>query len=130
MWPATCTFSSSMKRFIPLFFVLLLVAGCAGKGVSGPQIQLPVRVNNNLIPPATVTVYLVPQSGIEHNLGTLVGSGQHTLIYRGLPLSGTYMLVARADTRGMQSNPIVLDHNVSSINWDLRRNYLQITVAD
>jgi hypothetical protein len=130
-WPATCTLNESMKLRIATFLTLIVLAGCAsGGGHAGPQVSMPISIDNNLIPPASLTIYLVPQSGIERNLGTVVGSGHHVLHYRGLPLSGTYQLYARADNRAMASNPIVLDENVTAIDWDLRRNYINLTVRE
>ena len=108
----------------------LLLGGCASVGTSGPQIELPITINNNLIPPASVTVFLVPSSGIEHNLGTIIGSGRHTVYFRGLPPSGDYQLAIRADTRTMTSNIIVLDRNVKAIAWDLQRNYLELALHE
>ena len=118
-----------MKLRMILFAVLL--SGCASvSGTSGPQIELPININNNLIPPSSLSVYLVPRSGIEHNLGTIIGSGRHTVYYRGLPPSGDYQLAVRADTRAMMSNVIVLDKNVKAIDWDLQRNYLQLSIQE
>jgi hypothetical protein len=123
--------SSSMKRHMTLVALLVVIAGCATRGVSGPQVELPVQINSNLIPPASnLTIYLVPASGIEHRLGTIVGSGQHSLVYRGLPFSGTYRLVARADTRSMASDLIQLDGNVKAISWDLQRNYIDLVIQE
>lgn len=75
-------------------------------------------------------IYLVPRAGIEHNLGTLVGSGRHTLRYRGLPLSGEYQLVARGSSNRALGSPILVLDNVTGINWDLQRNYIDLTIAD
>ena len=123
--------STPLKSVLILTFILFL-GGCATTpGVSGPQIQMPIRVNANLIPPASnLTIYLVPMSGIEHNLGTILGSGRHDLTYRGLPPSGTYRLVARADSRQMYSDLVQLDANVKAIEWDLQRNYIQLTIQE
>jgi hypothetical protein len=121
----------SIKIRMTLGTLMIVLGGCATGGVSGPQVQLPVQINSNLIPPASnLTIYLVPSSGIEHQLGTILGSGRHSLIYRGLPPSGTYRLVARADTRQMSSNLVQLDANVKAISWDLQRNYLELTIAE
>lgn len=117
-----------MKLRMMLF--VLVLSGCASAGTFGPQIELPIYINNNLIPPSSVTVYLIPASGIEHNLGTIIGSGRHTVYYRGLPPSGDYQLAVRADTRVMTSNIILLDRNVSAIDWDLQRNYLQLSIHE
>jgi len=116
-------------KFRTIIFALLL-GGCASAGTSGPQIEVPITINNNLIPPGSVTVYLVPSSGIEHNLGTIIGSGRHTVYFRGLPPSGNYQLAVRSDVNAVTSNIIVLDRNVKAIAWDLQRNFLQLTLHE
>jgi hypothetical protein len=121
----------SLKIRMTLVALLVVIGGCATRGLSGPQVELPVQINSNLIPPASnLTIFLVPSSGIEYQLGTILGSGRHSLIYRGLPPSGTYRLVARADTRQMYSDLIQLDANVKAISWDLQRNYLELSIQE
>ena len=110
---------------------MLAVTACATAQNSGTQRQLEVRILNNLIPPHTMTVYLVPRSGIEYNLGDVIGSGTHVLRYRGLGLQGEYQLLARitGSNRAVASNILVMDR-VRSIEWDLQRNYVEVTGVD
>jgi hypothetical protein len=124
-------------RDLTAAFVLIATAACAsGSGGgqttgTGTQRQLDIRINNNLIPPRTLTIYLVPRSGIEQNLGDLIGSGVRTLSYRGLALQGEYQLVARVvgAERAVFSNIIVMD-KVRLIDWDLQRNFVEIRAVD
>ena len=114
--------------------VLLAAAACASGGgaqTGGTQGQLDIRINNNLIPPRTLTIYLVPRSGMEKNLGDLIGSGIRTVSYRGLALQGEYQLVARVvgAERAVFSNIVVLD-KVRLIDWDLQRNFVEIRAVD
>ena len=106
------------------------LTACATNPASGPQIDLSIRVNNNLIPPTSLTIYLVPRAGIERNLGSIVGSGRHTLNYRGLRLSGEYQLVARTSRDTSMGSPIMVLDNVTGIDWDLQRNYVTLKTAD
>lgn len=114
------------------FLIAIGAAGCAsapadnGTQDSPVQGQLDFHIRNNLIPPATITIYLVPRSGVERELGTIFGSGEQTLRYRGLPLQGEYQLEARADTRSLTS-PILVLTKVLGVDWDLQRNYVQVT---
>jgi hypothetical protein len=116
-------------------FVLIASAACASggsqPGTGGTQGQLDIRINNNLIPPRTLTIYLVPRSGIEQNLGDILGSGMKSVSYRGLALKGEYQLVARVvgAERAIFSNIVVLD-KVRLIDWDLQRNFVEIRAVD
>lgn len=120
------------RYYAVLLMPLLLLAACASgnRGESVPQgtaVQgdLNINIRNNLIPPGAVYVYLVPNGGIERDLGTVM-SGNRTVQYRGMPLKGTYQLVARTGSRTIAS-PILVLTNVREIEWDLERNFLQIT---
>ena len=116
-------------------FVLVATAACASGGAQpatgGTQGQLDIRINNNLIPPRTLTIYLVPRSGIEQNLGDIFGSGMKSVSYRGLALKGEYQLVARVVGAEVAvfSNIVVLD-KVRLIDWDLQRNFVDIRAVD
>ena len=115
--------------------ILTATAACASSGgqpaAGGTQGQLDIRINNNLIPPRTLTIYLVPRSGIEQNLGDILGSGMKTVSYRGLALKGEYQLVARVVGAEVAvfSNIVVLD-KVRLIDWDLQRNFVEIRAVE
>lgn len=114
-----------------LVLVISLISGaCATRGEPGSQSDVTVLINNNLIPPASLTIYLVPRAGIERNLGNLVGSGRHTLHYRGFPLGGEYQLIARTTGDRAFGSPVMVLDNVSRIDWDLQRNFVDITYRD
>lgn len=108
--------------------LLLLTAGCATVPADpdAPQETLDIRVNNNLVPPVTLTISLMPVSGIERNLGQAFSSRATDFRYSGIAPRGQYQLVARAtDERAMASNPIVLD-GVQAIEWNLQYNRVTI----
>ena len=119
-------------RIFSCVFALVALAACArGADESEPQpqgqAQLEVHIDNNLIPPASLEIFLVPRSGIERSLGNLIGSGMRRLRYHGMPLQGEYRVVGRTpDNRTISSSIIVLDH-VTSIEWDLMRNLIEVT---
>lgn len=120
------------RNYFVFFITMLAAAACASsnRGESLPQGStvkgdLNINIRNNLIPPGAVYVYLVPNGGIERDLGTVM-SGNRTVQYRGMPLKGTYQLVARTGSRTIAS-PILVLTNVQEIEWDLERNFLQIT---
>jgi hypothetical protein len=116
-----------MKRKLYLLVVLLLVSSCASKQntAQGPAETLDIRVHNNLVPPATVSVSLMPVNGIERNLGEAWSNRATDFRYNGLAPRGQYQLVARADRRSMASFPIVLD-GVQALEWHLQTNRVTI----
>ncbi|MGH7461083.1 MAG: hypothetical protein ACREMA_08650 [Longimicrobiales bacterium] len=104
---------------------VLLVAACAS-APGGTTSVVNVHVQNDLIPPGPVTVYLVPESGIERMLGT-ISSGPRTLQYTGLPPVGTQRLVARTSNgRNIISSAFVID-GVVALEWSLASNLVRIT---
>lgn len=124
-------------RIVSCLFVLVALTACAhgteqaeSQGQGQGQSQLEIRIDNNLIPPVSLEIFLVPRSGIERSLGNLIGSGIRRLQYRGLPLQGEYRLVGRAPgDRTIASSIIVLDR-VTSVEWDLMRNLIEVTSVD
>jgi hypothetical protein len=114
-----------MKKL--LLVALLMVSACAsGPRQEGPSETLDIRVHNNLIPPAILTVSLMPTSGPERNLGEAWGSRSTDFRYNGLAPRGQYRLVARAtDNRAMASEVIVLD-GVLALEWTLQSNRVTI----
>ena len=103
----------------------LLLAACAS-APAGSTSVVNIHVQNDLIPPGPVTVYLVPESGIERMLGT-IASGPRTLQYKGLPPVGTQRLVARTSSgRNVVSSAFVID-GVVALEWSLSSNLVRIT---
>lgn len=122
-------------RIVGCLFAAVAMTACARSAEEqGPapqgQTQLEVRIDNNLIPPVSLEIFLVPRSGIERSLGNLIGSGMRRLHYRGIPLQGEYRVIGRTpDNRTISSSIIVLDR-VTSIEWDLMRNLIEVTSVD
>jgi hypothetical protein len=120
-----------MKRWMQLATMQIatmsvLLAGCA-TSAPGPGASVAIVIENNLIPPGPVTVYLVPRSGIERLLGTAHSSQRSNLVYRGLPPVGEHRLVART-LRGQNilSSTFVMD-GVLGLEWSLATNFVRIT---
>ena len=106
----------------------LVVSACASANVpagSSTQSRVDIEINNNLIPPGPVYIYLIPDGGIERDLGT-VFTGTHTVSYTGLELKGNYQLVAKTGDRTVPS-AILPMKNVLGLRWDLERNYIEVT---
>jgi len=109
------------------FLVLLALSACASAHRAENDVATPISVNNNLIPPTTVSVSLVPRAGIDRNLGEVFSARTTTLHYVGMPLQGEYYLIAEvANGRRFTSTIIVLT-NATKIYWDLQRNFVDVT---
>jgi hypothetical protein len=106
----------------------LFLAACAS-APAGAARTVNIVIENNLIPGGTVTVYLVPQAGIERLLGTVTSSGRQNLTYRGLPPVGEHRLVARTTSgRSIISNTFVMD-GVLGLEWSLASNFVRVTAT-
>ena len=113
---------------LSMLLLPLALTGCASNQAAtseGPAETLDIRVHNNLVPPAIVTVSLVPASGVERNLGQAWSNRSTDFRYNGIAPRGQYRLVARADTRSMASDAIVLD-GVQALEWHLQSNRVTI----
>ena len=104
----------------------LLALSCASTQ-KGPTTSVDVHIENNLIPPSMVTVYFVPEAGIERMIGTVVPATTKVLQYKGLQPVGEYRLVARGTNNSNVVSSVVVMDNVAAIQWSLATNYLQVT---
>jgi PBP1b-binding outer membrane lipoprotein LpoB len=111
-----------------LLATALLVASCASTP-NGPQAVVDVHIDNNMIPSSMITVYFVPEAGIERMIGTVVPSTRKVLQYKGLQPVGEYRLVARGvNNSNVVSSVIVMD-NVAALEWSLATNLLQVVAT-
>ncbi len=118
----------TFARTIRSLATVLLVAGCAS-APKGATTAVDVHIENNLIPPSMVTVYFVPEAGIERMIGTVIPSTRKVLQYKGLQPVGEYRLVARATNNSNVVSSVVVMDNVAAIEWSLATNYLQVTAT-
>lgn len=105
--------------------VLLLTAGCASSGSTAAEADaadpnaVAITVVNDLVPPATITIYAVPETGSRRRLGTVTPNGRQTFTFSPVDVAGEYRLVAEHVGGGStSSNPVVLS-GVSTLNWSL-----------
>jgi len=106
----------------------LLTLSCASTQ-KGPTTAVDVHIENNLIPPSMVTVYFVPEAGIERMIGTVVPSTTKVLQYKGLQPVGEYRLVARGTNNNNVVSSVVVMDNVAVIQWSLATNYLEVVAT-
>src|SRR5262245_45152769 len=116
---------TSMKRWMHLATISVLAA-CASAAPQ-PGNSVTIVIENNLIPPGPVTVYLVPRSGIERMLGTAHSSQRSNLVYRGLPPVGEHRLVARTLAGQNIVSTIFNMDGVLGLEWSLASNFVRVT---
>ena len=128
-----------MRKFRPLQLAFLVLASfgvsaCAsGGGGGGGEAEAPasgdqvrVVVDNDMIPPSNITVYMVPESGARRRLGTISGSQRSTFRYSPTMRTMNFRLVAEVvgenDRRSEEFNLV----NVTGIEWALSRSTVRL----
>lgn len=117
-----------MRREARTFAAGLVVAAsvavggaCAAHRTANGSNDIVVQVQNDLVPPAPLTIFLVPDGGIRRLLGTVQGSG--TVTIRNPPI-GRYRLLARTDVgREIISDPVIAVLG-DALKWDLYTNVI------
>jgi heme/copper-type cytochrome/quinol oxidase subunit 2 len=112
--------------------LLLAVTGlgaCASGGMgAGGAGNTVLRVENNLIPATSLSIYAVPEVGTRTLVGVVDPSSTATLRFNASAAGGQYRFVAET-TAGNEiaSNPITVSSG-ATIRWDLTANIA--TVVD
>jgi hypothetical protein len=103
---------------------LTVMGGCASGGEGGGEPVL-VEVQNDLVPPSALTIYLLPEVGARRLLGNVSPSETATLQFSESTV-GQVRLVART-TAGTEivSNPVTFG-SASTLEWDLSSNILTV----
>lgn len=110
-------------RLVILLVLPLLVAACASTRENAPGSEVSVRVENDLIPPTTLSVYAIPESGSRQLLGVVRPSQTQTLTFRP-SFPGQFQFVA--ETTGGQeivSNTISLGQGDGAV-WSINSNII------
>ena len=117
-----------LLTFAALLTVAFTIPSCASNP-KGPQTAVDVYIDNNQIPPSTITVYFVPETGIERMIGTVVSGTKKVLQYKGLQPVGEYRLVARGTNNSNVVSSVVVMDNVAALEWSLATNYLTVVAT-
>lgn len=112
--------------------LLLLLAtalgACASGGMgAGGGGSTAIEVRNNLIPPTSLSVYLVPDIGSRQLIGVVQPGATRTLRFDPVGGSGQYRF--RAETtegREILSNPLSFSTGVT-VTWDVNANLATVT---
>lgn len=120
-------------RLAMLLLALLAAAGCASgsggwRGADTDVVEegaVAVTVNNNLVPPATLTIYIVSDTGTRRRLGAVSPSRTETFSFESSIATATYRLVAEVDAgRDIASNPFTLTNTTAGLTWNLQANLI------
>lgn len=123
--------TARLARHAVTVCAVLLAAGCASSGSTAEGTDavdpnaVAVTVNNDLVPPASITVWMVPETGSRRRLGTISPNGQDTFSFS--PTSaGEYRILAEHVGGGSTtSNPVVLN-GVRTLTWSLSNSVVQV----
>ncbi len=109
--------------------MVLVLAACAtatGRGALENEDAVRVRVKNNLQPPASLTVSIVPTNGARQMLGVIEPSATKVLRFEQQQDAFQYRLVAEtAAGVPISSRPFTLE-DVATVEWDLSLNTIDL----
>ena len=113
---------TQIPRAVTALAAAAMLAGCASAGENGaPDPAVTVQIENNLLPPTTLTVYAVPEAGVRQLIGTVRPNQTATLTVEGI-VFGQYRFVGRTtEGREVSSNPIALGLN-EAVHWNVDAN--------
>lgn len=119
-----------IRRWGGVVGVVLLIAatGCASAGMgAGGERTVAVEVENNLIPPTSLSVFAVPETGTRRLIGVVEPSTTETLRFDPVAAGGQYVFVAES-TAGAEivSDPVTITEPMV-MNWDLAANIITVT---
>ena len=106
--------------------MILTLSACATSGTAGggegaavAGDAVAVRVNNDVVPPTTITVWMVPETGARRRLGTVTPNGQETFSFAPGIRSMEHRLMAETTEGGDRTtNPFTLVA-VSGVRWNV-----------
>jgi hypothetical protein len=116
----------SVLRRTTLAAAFFALSGCASSGTTGGEggdaisgDAVAITINNDLVPPASVTIWMVPENGGRRRLGTVNPNGEQTFNFSPGVRSMEHRLVAEA-TGGSdrESNPFTLVAT-SGVRWSI-----------
>jgi hypothetical protein len=115
---------------LALALALLPACATAGGGTTDePTADAPARVvvNNNLVVPTSLTISIVPETGVRRLLGNVPPGGRATLPYNDPGIAGRFRLLARSTAgRDLLSDPFTFNGR-GTITWDLQSNIIRVT---
>lgn len=115
-------------RLLSLLAVLAL-AGCAGRAGAeagpAPEGHAMVRVQNNAIPPTTLTVWAVPETGVRTRLGVVRPSATETFHFEPIGAGTRYRLLAETTAGTDLASQEFSLSGTAGVVWDISANIVR-----
>ncbi len=116
-----------LSRWALALIAIFLIGGCASTGENSGVADVQVEVVNDLIPPTSLSIWVVPSIGGRDMLGSVPPGATRTLGYNMVTASGEYRLQGET-TAGDEiwSNPFILSESDATVVWDLSANSIVV----
>lgn len=117
---------SGMLRYGLAATICVALAACAGSGAGGTGEPQPggsgitIEVNNDMVPPSSITVFMVPETGSRRRLGSVAPGGRERFSY--VPVAQGLDHRLRAEASGgdnAETNPFILSSDVTRVQWNV-----------
>lgn len=108
--------------------IIILTGGCATGGMQeSPAEEVAVQVNNNTIPPTSLTISVITEGGQQQLLGVMDPSSTSTFTYNPTALrSAQFHLVGETTAGGeIVSRPFSLI-DATAVEWDVDLNTIDV----
>lgn len=118
--------TGAMPSLALLAAFALAVGACATTGGSGERHTVNVHVENTLSPPATLTIWMVPELDTRQVLGAVAPGGEQAFSYTA-GVAGRYQLLA--ETSGgpnVVSRRFSIPGDTETVRWNLSTNTVHL----
>jgi hypothetical protein len=117
---------SRIRHALVLLVALpLLAGGCSVFKASSRGESVLVQVENNLVVPTPISVYVLSAAGDRRLLGTVNAGAHTTLRFRSPVITGNYRFEARVASQRLGDtlqSPLVALSGGETVTWDVRSN--------
>lgn len=104
----------------------LALGACATTGGAGERHTVSIHVENTLSPPASLTLWIVPELDTRQVLGTVAPGGEQAFSYT-VGVAGRYQLLA--ETSGgpnVVSRRFSIPGDTETVSWNLSTNTVHL----
>lgn len=113
-------------RSLLLVAAALALSACATMGGAGGEGDTTVEVRNNLIPPTSLSVYVIPEIGARQLVGLVQPGATRTLRYSPTSRGQVRFRAETTEGREIVSNPLTFSAG-ATVTWDVNANLATVT---